>query len=49
MIVTFLVLLELMKTGKVRVTQSELFGEIDIETLDNIDTDNVDTTEDFAK
>lgn len=48
-IVTFLVLLELMKTGKVRVTQSELFGEIDIETLDNIDTDNVDTTEDFAK
>lgn len=48
-IVTFLVLLELMKTGKIRVTQSELFGEIDIVTLGHIDTGNVDTTDDFLK
>ena len=46
---TFLVLLELMKTGKIRVTQSELFGEIDIVTLGHIDTGNVDTTDDFLK
>ena len=32
-IVAFLVVLELMKTGKIRVTQNELFGHITIETI----------------
>lgn len=35
-IVTFLVILELMKTGNVRITQDELFGEITIETIREI-------------
>lgn len=35
-IVAFLVVLELMKTGKIRVTQNELFGHITIETISYI-------------
>lgn len=39
-IVSFLVLLELMKTGKLRVTQDETFGDIVIETLEELRTDD---------
>ncbi|MGN1022425.1 MAG: segregation and condensation protein A [Lachnospiraceae bacterium] len=38
-IVAFLVILELMKTGKIRVTQAELFGHITIETIGYINSD----------
>ena len=33
MIVTFLAILELMKTGVIRVSQEELFDDIEIESL----------------
>lgn len=39
-VVAFLVILELMKTGKIRVTQDELFGDITIDTLEDIRTDD---------
>lgn len=38
-IVTFLVILELMKTGKVRVSQEDLFGKITIETIGYLGSD----------
>ena len=38
-IVAFLVILELMKTGKIRVTQAELFGHITIETIGYLNAD----------
>ena len=37
-IVTFLAILELMKTGKIRISQEELFGDILIESLEDEDT-----------
>ena len=37
-IVTFLAVLELMKTGKIRIRQEELFGEIEVESLEDEDT-----------
>ena len=39
-IVTFLVVLELMKTGKIQITQETLFGEIRIETIGYISAQN---------
>lgn len=39
-IVTFLVILELMKTGKVKVSQDEIFGKITIDTVDEIKSDD---------
>ena len=33
-IVTFLAVLELMKTGDIRISQEETFGEIEIESVD---------------
>lgn len=44
-IVTFLAVLELMKTGKIRIMQDELFGEIMIESLEAEDTVVVPYTE----
>lgn len=44
-IVTFLSVLELMKTGKIRIAQDELFGEIMIESLEAEDTVVVPYTE----
>ncbi len=38
LVVTFLAVLELMKTGKIRITQEEIFGEIRIESLEAEDT-----------
>lgn len=38
LIVTFLAVLELMKTGKIRISQEELFGDIEIESLESADT-----------
>ena len=32
--VTFLAVLELMKIGKIRLSQEEIFGDMDIETLE---------------
>lgn len=37
-VVTFLAILELMKTGKIRIRQEEIFGEILIESLEDEDT-----------
>lgn len=37
-IVTFLAVLELMKTGKIRISQDEIFGDIEIESLEDQDT-----------
>ena len=37
-IVTFLAILELMKTGKIRISQEEIFGDILIESLEDEDT-----------
>ena len=37
-VVTFLAILELMKTGKIRIQQEEIFGEILIESLEDEDT-----------
>jgi segregation and condensation protein A len=34
-IVTFLAVLELMKLGKIRVVQTETFGDIEIESLED--------------
>ena len=34
----FLAILELMKTGKIRISQEELFGDILIESLEDEDT-----------
>ena len=34
-IVTFLAILELMKTGKIRISQEEAFGEILVESLED--------------
>ena len=34
-VVTFLAVLELMKLGKIHCTQDELFGDIEIESLEN--------------
>lgn len=40
-IVTFLAILELMKTGRIRIVQEELFGEIMIESLSAGDTEGI--------
>lgn len=37
-IVTFLAVLELMKTGKIRISQEEIFGDIQIESLEDENT-----------
>ncbi len=37
-VVTFLAVLELMKTGKIRISQEEIFGDIEIESLEAEDT-----------
>lgn len=45
LVVTFLAVLELMKTGKIRICQQEIFGEIQIESLEDADTVVVPYTE----
>ncbi|HIV24552.1 MAG TPA: segregation/condensation protein A [Candidatus Scatomonas pullistercoris] len=47
-VVTFLAVLELMKTGKIRITQKEIFGEIEIESLEERDTVVVPYTEEVS-
>ena len=47
-VVTFLAVLELMKTGKIRITQQEPFGEIQIESLEAADTVVVPYTEEVS-
>ena len=37
-VVTFLAVLELMKTGKIRIQQEEIFGDILIESMEDEDT-----------
>ena len=48
-VVTFLAVLELMKTGKIRITQQEIFGEIEIESLEDRDTVVVPYTEEVSE
>jgi segregation and condensation protein A len=36
-IVTFLAVLELMKAGKIRISQTEIFGDIEIDALEDTD------------
>ena len=47
-IVSFLVILELMKTGKIRIRQEDLFGDIYIETIDTIRTDDESLVAEFG-
>lgn len=47
-IVAFLVILELMKTGKVFITQDKLFGEITIDTKEELRSDEEEMTSEFG-
>ena len=47
-VVTFLAILELMKTGKIRISQQKIFGEIQIESLESEDTVVVPYTEEVS-
>ncbi len=49
LVVTFLAVLELMKTGKIRITQEKIFGEIQIQSLEDPDTQVVPYTEEVTK
>ncbi len=48
-IVSFLVILELIKTGKIHITQDELFGDITIDTVEHIDADTSSVAEAFEQ